>query len=95
MSWKKRLIRWAIAAVLVGASAAFAFTGQRLFAALGLPVWSDGDRGWNYVGVTAFVILTAGISVFNSTLSEKVRLWIWAVGIGLFFVLTSDLLTRG
>ena len=95
MSWKKRLIRWTIAAVLVGAGAAFAFTGQHLFNALGLPIWSDGDRGWNYVGVTAFVILTAGISVFNSTLSQKVRLWIWAVVIGLFFVLTSDLLTRG
>ena len=87
MSWKKRLIRWAIAAVLMGAGVAFAFMGQNLFAALSLPIWSDGDRGWNYVGVTAFVILSAGISVFNSTLSEKVRFWIWVAVIGLFFVL--------
>lgn len=88
MSWKKRLIRWAIAAVLVGAGAGFAFTGQHLFKTLGLPVWSDGDRGWNYVGVSAFVIFAAGISVFNSTLSEKVRYWIWAAVIVITFVLT-------
>ena len=88
MSWKKRLIRWAIAAVLVGAGAGFAFTGQHLFNTLGLPVWSDGDRGWNYVGVSAFVIFAAGISVFNSTLSEKVRYWIWAAVIVITFVMT-------
>ena len=95
LSRKQRLVRWGLAVVWIAAGIAFAWAGTRLFDAWGLPVWSDGDHGWNYVGVTAFVILTAGISVFNSTLSQKVRLWIWAVVIGLFFVLTSDLLTRG
>lgn len=78
MSWKKRMIRWLVSALLVGVSVIFVFVGPRLFAALGLPVWSDGDHGWNYVATVAFAIFTAGISVFNSTLSEKVRRWLWA-----------------
>ena len=78
LSWKKRIIRWVIAAVLLLAGWGFSLVGEQLFGALGLPVWSEGDRGWNYVGVSAFVIFAAGISVFNSTLSEKVRRWLWA-----------------
>ena len=78
LTWKKRIIRCILAAVLLLASWAFALVGERLFGALGLPVWSEGDRGWNYVAVTAFVIFAVGISVFNSTLSEKVRRWLWA-----------------
>ena len=88
MDLKKRLIRWAIALVLMGAGVTFAFIGRRLFVSWGLPVWSDGDRGWNYVGVIAFVICSAGISVFNSTLSEKVRSWIWAVVVAATLLLT-------
>lgn len=88
LTWKKRIIRWAVAAVLLLAGWGFTFAGEQLFAALGLPVWSEGDRGWNYVGVSAFVIFAAGISVFNSTLSEKVRHWIWLSVIAAALLLT-------
>ena len=88
LSWKKRIIRWILAAVLLLAGWGFTFVGEQLFGALGLPVWSEGDRGWNYVGVSAFVIFAVGISVFNSTLSEKVRYWIWAAVVVVYFLLT-------
>ena len=88
LSWKKRITRWVIAAVLLLAGWGFTLVGEELFGALGLPVWSEGDRGWNYVGVSAFVIFAVGISVFNSTLSEKVRYWIWAAVVVITFVLT-------
>lgn len=88
LTWKKRIVRWVIAAVLLFVGVGFALVGEQLFGALGLPVWSEGDRGWNYVGVSAFVIFAAGISVFNSTLSEKVRYWIWAAVVVITFVLT-------
>lgn len=78
LTWKKRIIRCILAAVLLFVGVGFALVGEQLFGALGLPVWSDGDRGWNYVAVTAYVIFAAGISVCNSTLSEKVRRWLWA-----------------
>ena len=87
LSWKKRIIRWVIAAVLLLAGWGFTLVGEQLFGALGLPVWSEGDRGWNYVGVSAFVIFAVGVSVFNSTLSEKVRYWIWAAVVVITFVL--------
>lgn len=88
LSWKKRITRWVIAVALLLAGWGFTLVGEELFGVLGLPVWSEGDRGWNYVGVSAFVIFAAGISVFNSTLSEKVRYWIWAAVIVITFVLT-------
>ena len=88
LSWKKRIIRWVIATVLLLAGWGFSLVGEQLFGALGLPVWSEGDRGWNYVGVSAFAIFAAGVSVFNSTLSEKVRYWIWAAVVVITFVLT-------
>ena len=88
LSWKKRIIRCILAAVLLLAGWGFSLVGEQLFGALGLPVWSEGDRGWNYVGVSAFVIFAVGVSVFNSTLSEKVRYWIWAAVVVITFVLT-------
>ena len=88
LSRKQRLVRWGLAVVWIAAGAAFAWKGLQLFALLGLPVWSDGDHGWNYVGVSAFVIFAVGVSVFNSTLSEKVRYWIWAAVVVITFVLT-------
>ena len=77
LSWKQRLARWGLAVVWIAAGAAFAWKGLQLFALLGLPVWSDGDHGWNYVGVTAYAFFVVGISLINSTLTEKVRAWIW------------------
>lgn len=88
LTWKKRITRWVIAVALLLAGWGFTLVGEELFGALGLPVWSEGDRGWNYVGVSAFVIFAVGISVFNSTLSEKVRYWIWAAVVVITFVLT-------
>ena len=90
LTWKKRIIRWILAAVLLLAGWGFTLVGEELFGALGLPVWSEGDRGWNYVGVSAFVIFAVGISVFNSTLSEKVRYWIWAAVVVVYFLLTCN-----
>ena len=78
LTWKKRIIRCILAAVLLFVGVGVALVGEQLCGALGLPGWSDGDRGWNYVAVTAYVIFAAGISVCNSTLSEKVRRWLWA-----------------
>ena len=78
LSRKQRLVRWGLAVVWIAAGAAFAWKGLQLFAFLGLPVWSDGDHGWNYVGVIAYAFFVVGISLINSTLTEKVRTWIWA-----------------
>ena len=88
LSRKQQITRWVIAAVLLLAGWGFTLVGEELFGVLGLPVWSEGDRGWNCVGVSAFVIFAAGISVFNSTLTEKVRCWIWAAVVVITFVLT-------
>ena len=79
MSKKKRLTRWVIAAALAAIGAAFVYLGGRLFAALNLPVWSDGTKGWNYPGIIGYVIFVAGITVFNTTMKEKARFWFWAV----------------
>ena len=88
LSWKQRLVRWVIAAVLIAVGIAFAWAGTRLFDAWGLPVWSDGDHGWNYVGVTAYALFVVGISLINSTLTEKVRAWIWGAVVAATLLLT-------
>lgn len=88
LSRKQRITRWVIAAALLLAGWGFTLVGEELFGVLGLSVWSEGDRGWNCVGVSAFVIFAAGISVFNSTLTEKVRYWIWAAVVVVYFLLT-------
>lgn len=75
---KQILIHWVVAAALLALGCGFALVGVGLFNALGLPVWSDGDHGWNYVGVIAYAFFVVGISLINSTLTEKVRTWIWA-----------------
>ena len=78
LSWKQRLVRWGLAVVWIAAGIAFARVGTRLFDAWGLPVWSEVDHGMNYVGVIAYAFFVVGISLINSTLTEKVRTWIWA-----------------
>ena len=88
LSWKQRLARWGLAVVWIAAGAAFAWKGLQLFALLGLPVWSDGDHGWNYVGVTAYAFFVVGISLVNSTLTEKVRAWIWGAVVAATLLLT-------
>lgn len=85
---KQYLVRWVIAAILIAAGSAFAWAGARLFDAWGLPVWSDGDHGWNYVGVTAYALFVVGISLINSTLTEKVRAWIWGAVVAATLLLT-------
>lgn len=85
---KQYLVRWVIAAILIAAGIAFAWAGARLFDAWGLPVWSDGDHGWNYVGVTAYALFVVGISLINSTLTEKVRAWIWGAVVAATLLLT-------
>jgi len=88
LSKKQRLIRWIVAAALVITGAAAAVLGPQLLAALNLPIWSEGDRGWNYVGVSAFLFFAAGVSVVNSTLSEKVRNWVWLAVVVVTVLLT-------
>lgn len=88
LSWKQRLVRWVIAAVLIAAGIAFAWAGARLFDAWGLPVWSEVDHGMNYVGVTAYALFVVGISLINSTLTEKVRAWIWGAVVAATLLLT-------
>ena len=88
LSRKQRLVRWGLAVVWIAAGIAFAWAGARLFDAWGLPVWSDGDHGWNYVGVTAYALFVVGISLINSTLTEKVRAWIWGAVVAATLLLT-------
>lgn len=57
--------------------------GDQLFAALGLPAWSNGTSGLHYPAVVGVGFLLTGGTVLNMTLREKVRLWlggaVWAL----------------
>lgn len=48
--------------------------GDKMFAAIGLPAWSNGTH---YPAVVGTIILLLGIAVFNSTFPEKFRRWTW------------------
>ena len=51
--------------------------GDRLFDACGLPAWSEGTSGTHYPAIVGTVFLLIGIGLFNFTLEQKARRWIW------------------
>ena len=53
--------------------------GDNIFAALGLPVWSNGTTGTHYPAVVGSIIILIGIGLLNSTLQTKARRWMWAI----------------
>ena len=53
--------------------------GDNLFAALGLPAWSNGTTGTHYPAVVGSVIILIGIGLLNNTLQTKTRRWVWAI----------------
>ena len=53
--------------------------GDRLFAACGLPSWSEGTTGTHYPAIVGTVLMLFGIGLFNLTLEQKTRRWIWTV----------------
>ena len=60
--------------------------GDNLFAALGLPAWSNGTTGTHYPAVVGSIIILIGIGLLNSTLQTKARRWILAIVIILLIV---------
>ena len=53
--------------------------GDTLFAALGLPAWSNGTTGTHYPAVVGSVIILIGVALFNYTLQTKARRWFGAI----------------
>lgn len=50
-----------------------------MFLALGLPTWSNGTSGIHYPTIAGAVFVLIGVGVLNSTLQEKIRLWVWVI----------------
>ena len=53
--------------------------GDNLFAALGLPAWSNGTTGTHYPAVVGSVIILVGIGLLNYTLQTKARRLLWGI----------------
>ena len=53
--------------------------GDNLFAALGLPAWSNGTTGTHYPAVMGSVIILVGIGLLNYTLQTKARRLLWGI----------------
>ncbi|WP_088834270.1 hypothetical protein [Paenibacillus tyrfis] len=47
--------------------------GERLFQWVGLPVWSRGASGLNYVGITSLLLLFAGLFTLRASLQRHAR----------------------
>ncbi|SCW55748.1 hypothetical protein SAMN04487970_101545 [Paenibacillus tianmuensis] len=47
--------------------------GVRLFQWIGLPVWSQGSSGLNYVGITSILLLLAGLFTLRTALQRHAR----------------------
>ncbi|WP_010495730.1 hypothetical protein [Paenibacillus elgii] len=47
--------------------------GERLFQWIGLPVWSRGVSGLNYVGITSLLLLFAGLFTLRASLQRHAR----------------------
>ena len=81
MTWKKTGYCW----------------GDSLFAAIGLPAWSNGTQGTHYVGILVLVLVLVAIAGFAYTTRDRQRtLRYWMVGavaalivFGLFFSLAG------
>lgn len=53
--------------------------GDNMFLALGLPIWSNRTSGIHYPTIAGAVSVLIGVGVLNSTLQEKIRLWVWVI----------------
>ena len=53
--------------------------GDNLFAASGLPAWSNGTTGTHYPAVIGSVIILVGIGLLNYTLQTKARRLLWGI----------------
>ncbi|MBU7318506.1 hypothetical protein [Paenibacillus oleatilyticus] len=47
--------------------------GERIFLWIGLPVWSRGASGLNYVGITSMMMLFAGVFTLRTSLQRHAR----------------------
>ncbi|WP_127486989.1 hypothetical protein [Paenibacillus ehimensis] len=47
--------------------------GEQLFQWLGLPIWSQGTSGLNYVGITSMLLLLAGLFTLRTSLQRHAR----------------------
>ena len=53
--------------------------GDNLFAALGLPAWSNGTTGTHYPAVVGSAIILIGIGLLNYTQQTKATRCFWAI----------------
>ena len=87
MSQQKKVTKRIIAVLLIILGLTLGVTwnkvnfciGDNLFAALGLPAWSNGTTGTHYPAVVGSVIILIGIGLLNYTLQTKARRWVWAI----------------
>ena len=94
MAVDKKLIKRILAIALIILGIAFGFTwgstgacfGDKMFSALGLPVWSNGAEGTHYPAVVGMIMALMGIGVFNTTLSRKARFWVWGIAVVIFLI---------
>lgn len=95
MTINKQLIKRASAIALIILGIVFGGTwsstggcfGDNVFSIFGLPAWSKGISGTHYPAIVGMVIILIGISVLNTTLSKKARLWVWSIAIVLLIIM--------
>ena len=57
--------------------------GDQLFAALGLPAWSNGSQGIHYPGIIAILLLVLSCGVFAATFQKRKQLVFWCLVAGI------------
>ena len=67
--------------------------GDRIFQALGLEPWSDGGRlGLHYPAVIGVVLICVGARMYQSTLEERERIWVWVYASMLLWAVSKIIL---
>lgn len=61
--------------------------GEYIFSTVGIPVWSGGTNGVHYPGMLGLFFVFVGAGILNTTLSLKIRKWVWKIVIALFVVI--------
>lgn len=61
--------------------------GDNIFSAVGFPLWSGGTNGVHYPGMLGLFFVFVGAGILNTTLSLKIRKWVWKIVIALFVVI--------
>ena len=71
--------------------------GDQLFAALGLPAWSNGSQGIHYPGIIAILLLVLSCGIFAAAFQKRKQLVFWCLvaGIAGIGAILSFLLTLG